>query len=230
MTRQNPGDYGRSSNSSGAFAARLDALKEKAASAPDRRGIDDLIHKLECSNERLEKLEDIQARLWSIDKSEVGLVLVLEAFTRSLWGLDAIVDAAEAHARGSEESDVIRHLVEAVSHAAGIQRLVVADQARDRVAFLGSKMEDLPRPPMTLRDLRNTLEHFEERLDRWALPTISRHLGRDTPKGMSAPMPVRSYSEDLKTFCVLDHCIDIWELADWLESIMHWASTKRPSA
>lgn len=228
MTRQNPREPGRSNNRTAVFAVQLKKLSEKAAGESDR-GIDNQIHKLEGLLKKLRWLEDAQTRLWSIKQREVAPVLVLETLTRSVWGMEAIVDAAEAHARGSQESDVIRRLVEAVSHAAAIQRLVVTDQARNRVAFLGSDVENLPRPPVTLRGLRNALEHFEDRLDKWALPTVARQLGREIPNGPRAPLPVRWYSGDLETFCVLDYSIDIWELTDWLQRVSDWACTKLPS-
>lgn len=229
MTRQNPREPGRSNNRTAVFVAQLKKLSEKAAGVSDR-GIDDQIHKLEGLLEKLRWLGEAQTRLWSIKQREVASVLVLETLARSVWGLEAIVDAAEAHARGSQESDVIRRLVEAVSHAAAIQRLVLADPARGRVAFLGSDVKDLPQPPVALRDLRNALEHFEDRLDRWALPTIARHLGREIPNGMRTPMPMRRYSGDLETFCILDYSVDIWELADWLQRVTDWARSKLPSA
>lgn len=119
-----------------------------------------------------------------------------ELLLKAKWTHDSFIEGYKKWEESAENRDVkaeavIRNFVAGITNAMSIVRILnVAgarnkNYARQRVAAIQSKWPDLPDAPQGLKEIRDALEHFEERLDTWAF-TSSTHSIVDMNLGMSA--------------------------------------------
>lgn len=124
------------------------------------------------------KKEIILKVTWTLDSFE-------EAY--STW------DAIQKGEDNKEKEEVIRKFVAGITNAMSIVRILNStsakrkiDKARaeKRVEAIKNKWPNLPETPQGLKEIRDALEHFEERLDTWAFTSAS-HSIVDLNLGMS---------------------------------------------
>lgn len=126
---------------------------------------------------------------------------VLERYKKELllkakWTHDSLIEGYKTWEESAgnlnvKAEAVIRNFVAGITMAMSIVRILnVAgarnkNYARQRVSAIQSKWPNLPDAPQGLKEIRNDLEHFEERLDTWAF-TSSTHSIVDMNLGISA--------------------------------------------
>lgn len=163
-----------------------------------------------------------------------------EIILKAKWTYDSIVEGlgvwnaiAEGKHDGKAE-EVIRRFVSGITYAMSIVRILNVAGARNssraqiRVDAIKNKWPNLPDAPQGLKQIRDDLEHFEERLDTWAF-TSSSHSIVDLNLGMS-PEGLGSFfgveekellrNVDLENnFLFWNHKVKLKEVLDWAQKL-----------
>ncbi|MBU8773193.1 hypothetical protein [Cytobacillus oceanisediminis] len=111
------------------------------------------------------------------DEEELNFVMRIyegEINTRNDW----IKENARLLNEAKSASIVINHAMAIINHAMLVLRLIDIEavgarlkdkeKAIERATILNNRNQGIPKPPKTLRNIRNDYEHFEARLDKWA--------------------------------------------------------------
>ncbi|MGB3568440.1 MAG: hypothetical protein WBA30_14960 [Priestia megaterium] len=124
----------------------------------------------------------------SSEEQEVLERFQKEILLKSKWVYDSIRDGYQLIEESSNpkndiaSEEIIRHFVSGITYAMSIVRLLNVGGARDkrnaqrRVNLIKTKWPDLPEAPQGLKKVRDSLEHFEERLDTWAFTSSSKSI------------------------------------------------------
>ncbi|AXR16997.1 MULTISPECIES: hypothetical protein [unclassified Bacillus (in: firmicutes)] len=119
-----------------------------------------------------------------------------EIILKAKWTHDSIMeaystwDAIQKGKYDGKAEEVIRKFVAGITNAMSIVRILNVAGAKNkiyaekRVEAIKNKWPNLPEAPQGLKQIRNDLEHFEERLDTWAF-TSSTHSIVDLNLGLS---------------------------------------------
>ncbi len=139
-----------------------------------------------------------------------SVLFALEQFNKRI---EEVTQPGRFEDRDTPSSEVFRALHSLLTHAANISRLLFPTRTSDRYAqrrgkrlrvLLGVRDDS----PIADRSLRNHLEHYDERLDRWAQnnPGPSKSFATDNihPKDMGPNVPpdsaLRAYLTDSREF------------------------------
>ena len=131
-------------------------------------------------------------------------------------------------------SEVFRALHSFLTHCANISRLLFPGQRRNnqtrrRGKMLCDALDVDENSPIADRSLRDHLEHYDERLDRWARrasksATVSFATDNIHPKGMGANVrpesTFRTYLTDSKEFFFMGHTYELVPLATEVRKIL----------
>jgi hypothetical protein len=96
---------------------------------------------------------------------------------RRNWVLEAARELNSTMEDGQPVTAVIRRAIDMINNAMVIVRILDEEgigarnkeRAKERARLIRERWPDLPQPPQGLRNIRNDYEHFEERLDQWAV-------------------------------------------------------------
>jgi hypothetical protein len=157
-----------------------------------------------------------------IERAFLGEVISQADYCLAAWG------DAEAGLKAMSVDSTYRALHSLLTHAGNISKLLWPPGTRDKAqearmkARAAKLLTDLNLPPDTVqilsdRDLRNHLEHFDERLDTWASHNpaglIDRNVG---PVAMFASLPrnsmLRHYDPATRQFVFAGDAYDIGAL------------------
>ncbi|EPC8408883.1 TPA: hypothetical protein ROY06_004656 [Bacillus cereus] len=176
---------------------------------------------------------------------------ILERYKKEIllkvnWTLDSFEEAystwksIKATESNGKNEKVIRKFVAGITNAVAIERIISAPnkneklseiRATKRVKAIKEKWPNLPEAPKGLKQIRNALEHFEDRLDTWAF-TSSSHSIVDLNLGISKDAYqqlgnlfnikkqefLRNVDEE-KNFLFWNHKVKISEISVWVNEI-----------
>lgn len=143
------------------------------------------------------------------------------------WTLRAAAELNDSSA--SEISEVFRKATQVVVHAMAVLRFLDACGARNkhvaenRVRLIKERWPTIPEPPAGLREIRNDLEHFDEKLDKWATSSKRRNLADlnimppGSIMGLEEVENLRSYHDGV--FYFWSHSVDLSEVRKWVEEV-----------
>ena len=148
--------------------------------------------------------------------------------------LDELQIPREPGDTGTPNSEVFRALHSFLTHCANISRLLFPGQQKNNHAqcrgmMLCDALDVDENSPIADRSLRNHLEHYDERLDRWARSasksaTVSFATDNIHPKGMGANVPpestFRTYLTDSREFFFVGHTYELVPLASEVRRIL----------
>jgi hypothetical protein len=162
-----------------------------------------------------------------------------EIILRSEWINESYQELQES-LQGYNTSKIIRKANDIINNAMVILRLIDStgarkqevERANERVELIKRKWPQIPNdPPEGLRDIRNDYEHFEARLDEWAV-TSPRHfivdmfVGRKPrigPSELNHQEYLRGFDGEKLHFW--DHSVDINEVVEWAETVANSVSS-----
>ena len=167
-----------------------------------------------------------------------------EVLSQAEYALDAF-RTAQASLGTTPVDPVYRGLHSLLVHAGNISKLLWPIPSKDKAkaavmasrasALLGRlKLPSHIGPVLSSRELRNHLEHFDERLDAWAgsNPTslVDRNIGPLAAFGVISPaMVLRHYDPTSRTFIFAGTTYDIGQLVAAVTQVRDAALAARPS-
>lgn len=160
-----------------------------------------------------------------------------EILLKSKWVHDSIRDGYQLFEKESNPNnditskEILRHFVSGITYAMSIVRILNVGGARNkgnaerRVNLIKTKWPDLPEPPQGLKEIRDSLEHFEERLDTWAFTSSSKSI-IDLNVGININKEALA-SYNIQETELLRNIDDEYNFIFWnkkvsLESVMQW--------
>jgi hypothetical protein len=167
-----------------------------------------------------------------------------EIILRSEWITESYHELQES-LQGYSASKVIRKANDIINNAMVILRLIDStgarrnevERANERVELIKKKWPQIPSdPPEGLRKVRNDYEHFEARLDEWAVTSpkhflVDMYVGRKPRIGPTQLKPqeyLRGFEGEKLHFW--DNSVDIAEVVEWAETVANSVSSgKRKS-
>lgn len=154
-------------------------------------------------------------------------VYATEILNRAEWAKQARAELVNA-APTPDPAYIIRKAVEVVSHAMAIYRILDPEdrsrnkKVKERAKLLREYWPNVPDPPGELALLRNSIEHFEERLDDWFSSVgdeisgvIDLHVGDDV--GGQGAKYLRRIQGGV--FSVMGHSIDMRDICRWIVDV-----------
>ena len=146
--------------------------------------------------------------------------------------LDRIVENTNS------DIDSLRKVMEIVNHSAAISRMKqkagrpptkeMRDIMKDRVKAINDKWADLPKEPAGLIAIRNSLEHFENRLDDWSANSKTNvHIGSINVIGVELDEAIKVKNAEKKywrvfdgeNFSLFNDSINIIEVCEWVNEM-----------
>lgn len=135
--------------------------------------------------------------------------------------------------RNTPNSEVFRALHSFLTHTANISRLLFptgqkGDVAQERGIHLREVLDVDDNSPISDRSLRNHLEHYDERLDKWAqsVSGATKSIATDNihPKGMGPNVPpsstLRTYLTDSREFYFMGSTYELVPLVREIHRIL----------
>lgn len=162
-----------------------------------------------------------------------------EICTNAKWTL-SLIDQGDK----SEDFDKIKYYSLAVSTASVIAQLAYItiskfspekERSKERIKLLDAEFPDKPTMPKGMREIRNSMQHFDERMDTWLFSLIENGTNGyayivDNDKNIevysgspNSQFDRRMINEDELKYW--DHTINIKELKNWCNEILtHYAN------
>lgn len=161
----------------------------------------------------------------------------MEVQFRVEWLLSAAEELGNAQESKASPSVLIRKAIEVVSHAMAIYRILDPEDTsarstvKERIELLREVWPDVPPPPPGLRDVRNHVEHFEERLDKWfasgdnsnVIDLVANITVRVEPGARLVAF--RRLSGSILSF--MDHSVDLAETCEWARNVADYMDPRR---
>ncbi|MGG0278332.1 hypothetical protein ABEY37_00990 [Bacillus pacificus] len=176
---------------------------------------------------------------------------ILERYKKEIllkvnWTLDSFEEAYSAwESIKAKESDgknekVIRKFVAGITNAVAIVRILSAPnkneklseiRATKRVEAIKKKWPNLPEAPQGLKQIRNALEHFEDRLDTWAFTSSSHSIvdlnlgiSKDAYQTLGDFFKIKKHEflrnvDEEENFLFWNHKVKIREISEWVNEI-----------
>jgi len=182
-------------------------------------------------------MDDINSEI----KNQGGILPIFEAFY-----LESIVYAAEralsafnrfdeAYARGDQDNLAVANVQEALTHTGELSRIFWPSRDNGISSDRGEKLRQAfglgDDSPLKNRSLRDTLEHFDERLDIYLKQFPVGQIIPSSIVGMisAIPKPIRAFrllDPHNSTFVVLDEVYEFGSLRDSTKNILQKAREK----
>ncbi|PEO24940.1 hypothetical protein COL24_00915 [Bacillus toyonensis] len=169
-----------------------------------------------------------------------------EMILKAKWTDDSIKeaysawDSIKAKELDGKNEEVIRKFVAGITNAVAIVRILNVPNnnqqqseilATKRVKAIKNKWPNLPEAPQGLKQIRNALEHFEDRLDSWAFTSTSHSIvdlnlgvSKDAPQKLGDLFEVskkeffRNVDEE-GNFLFWNHKVKISDISKWVNNI-----------
>lgn len=148
-----------------------------------------------------------------------------EIIRRVKWTVSAAEEVnRKLNTSPSNNEEIIREATDMINNAMAILRMIEPsgrpehpEWAQERIAILKNKWS-FPQPPAGLRRVRNMLEHFEEKIDEWAINSPSHnyvdlHVGEPIG-GVHTKDHFRRFEREL--FYFWGQSVNLTEVCRWV--------------
>lgn len=163
------------------------------------------------------------------ERDEVLEIYKKEILLKATWIVQLLAETNEM-----KNADlIIRNVISALTYSMSIVRLIDplgarnSNLATERANFILNRWSPFPNPPQGLREIRNDIEHFEERLDIWADTSLN-HSIIDRNVGIN-PTALGTFNigstellrniDDQGFFVFWNNRVDLREVLNWANEI-----------
>lgn len=155
-----------------------------------------------------------------------------EISTRDKW-IKENIDRLNQAINESSASITISYAISIINHAILVFRLIdleaitardsEKEKAKERAKILHERNPKLPKPPASLREIRNDFEHFESRLDQWATSTNPNYY-IDLNIGEGIYAPEANTKDNFRSLVgseliFWNNSVNLQEVVDWVSQI-----------